>query len=160
MDSLTTPWRQSAQHAWASLAQGWRDLRQRAGGALTRFRRKDAEGHEDSAGWGLVSADLRVEDDRIVVRMEVPGMNREDLQIDIDGDQLSVSGEKHFEQESGDGSYRLLQCAYGSFRRDLTLPHAVDAQRTQARYRDGVLRIDLPRTDRERGRRIPVRGVD
>jgi HSP20 family protein len=92
--------------------------------------------------------------------MEVPGMNREDLQIDIDGDQLSVSGEKHFEQESGDGDYRLLQCAYGRFRRDLILPHAVDAQRTQARYRDGVLRIDMPRTDRERGRRIPVRGVD
>ncbi|WP_332751921.1 Hsp20/alpha crystallin family protein [Hydrogenophaga sp.] len=156
MNTLTAPWRQGAQHAWASLAQGWRDLRQRAGGALTRFRRGDAPGRDDDAGWALVAADLRVEDDRIIVHMELPGMNREDLQIDIDGDQLSVSGEKHLEQESGDGSYRLVQCAYGSFRRDLSLPHTVDAQHTQARYRNGVLRIDMPRMDRDRGRRIPV----
>ena len=159
MGTLTAPWRQGAQHAWASLAEGWRDLRRRAGGALTRFRHRDAAGREDDAGWGLVATDLRVEDERIVVRMELPGMNREDLQIDINGDRLSVSGEKHLEQESGDGSYRLVQCAYGSFQRDLTLPHAVDAQRTQARYRNGVLRIEMPRADRERGRRIPVRAA-
>lgn len=159
MGTLTAPWRQGAQHAWASLAEGWRDLRRRAGGALTRFRHSDAAGREDDAGWGLVATDLRVEDERIVVRMELPGMNREDLQIDIDGDRLSVSGEKHLEQESGGGSYGLVQCAYGSFQRDLILPHAVDAQRTQARYRNGVLRIEMPRADRERGRRIPVRAA-
>lgn len=160
MNTLTVPWREGARHAWASLAQGWHDLRQRAGGALTRFRRKDAAGREDDAGWGLVAADLRVEDDRITVRMELPGMQREDLQIDIDGNQLSVSGEKHLEQESRDGSYRLVQCTYGSFRRDLLLPHEVDAQHTQARYRDGVLRIDMPRADRSRAQRIPVRAVE
>lgn len=160
MNTLTEPWRHGAQQAWASLTEGWRDLRRRAGGALTRFRRKDATGRADDAGWGLVSADLRVEDDRIVVRMELPGMNREDLQIDIDGDQLSVSGEKHLEQESGDGSYRLVQCAYGSFRRDLILPHAVDAQHTRARYRNGVLRIEIPRASSDHGRRIPVQAAD
>jgi HSP20 family protein len=157
MGTLAAPWRQGAQHAWASLAEGWRALRRHAGGALTRFRRNDAAGPADGAGWGLVSADLRVQDDRIIVRMELPGMNREDLQIDIDGDQLGVSGEKHLEQERGDGSYHLVQCAYGSFRRELLLPHAVDAERTQARYRNGVLRIDMPRADRNRGRRIVVR---
>jgi len=159
MSTLTAPLREGAQHAWASLTQGWRDLRQRAGGALTRFRRGDAPGHEDGAGWGIVAADLRVEDDRISVRMEIPGMNREDLQIDINGDLLSVSGEKHSEQESSNGGYRLVQCAYGSFRRDLRLPHEVRAQGTQARYRNGVLHIDMPRVDRDRGRRIPVEGV-
>lgn len=159
MNTLTAPWRQGVQHAWASLAEGWRDLRRRAGGALTRFRHDAAPDREAGAAWGLVSADLRVEDDRIIVRMELPGMNREDLQIDIDGDMLSVAGEKHIEQDSGDGGYRLLQCAYGSFRRDVRLPHAVDAQGTHARYRNGVLRIDMPRVDRERGRRIPVHGA-
>ncbi len=159
MNTLTAPWRQGVQHAWASLAEGWRDLRRRAGGALTRFRHSDSPDREAGAAWGLVSADLRVEDDRIIVRMELPGMNREDLQIDIDGELLSVSGEKHIEQESGDGGYRLMQCAYGSFRRDVRLPHAVDAQGTQARYCNGVLRIDMPRVDRDRGRRIPVQGT-
>lgn len=159
MSTLTMPWRQGAQHAWASLAQGWHDLRRRAGGALTRFRHSGSRDHEVGAAWGLVSADLQVQDDRIIVRMELPGMDREDLQIDIDGDLLSVSGEKRIEQESGVGGYRLMQCAYGSFRRDVSLPHRVDAQGTQARYRNGVLRIDMPRVDRDRGRRIPVQGA-
>lgn len=156
MSTLTAPWRDGAQHAWSSLTQGWRDLRQRAGGALTRFRRGDAPGHEEGAAWGIVAADLRVEDDRIIVRMEMPGMNREDLQIDIDSDLLSVSGEKHSEQVTGDSRYRMVQCAYGSFRRELRLPHEVDAQGTQARYHNGVLHIDMLRVDRDRGRRIPV----
>jgi HSP20 family protein len=160
MSTLTAPWRHGAQQAWASLTEGWHDLRRRAGGALTRFRRSDAAGHEDDTRWGLVAVDLRVEDDRVVVRMELPGMNREDLQIDMEGDQLRVSGEKRVEQERGDGSYRLVQCAYGRFRRDLKLPHAVDAQRTQARYHNGVLRIEMPRVDRDRGRRIPVHAAD
>lgn len=159
MNTLTAPWRQGAQHAWESLAQGWRDLRQRASGALTRFRHNDAHESDAAASWGLVAIDLRVEDDRLIVRMELPGMNREDLQIDINGDQLTVSGEKHLEQESGDGSYRMVQCAYGAFQRDLTLPHAVDAQRTQAQYRDGVLRITMPRVDSGRGRRIAVQDL-
>jgi HSP20 family protein len=159
MSALKMPWRQGAQHAWASLAQGWCDLRSRAGGALTRFRHSDSPERAVGAAWGLVSADLRVEGERIIVTMELPGMNREDLQIDIDGDLLSVSGEKHIEQDSGDGGYRMLQCAYGSFRRDVRLPHAVDAQGIHARYRNGVLRIDMPRVDRDRGRRIPVHGA-
>lgn len=159
MSTLTAPWRQGAQQAWASLAHGWHELRRRAGGALTRFRRGDTAGRDGGASWGLVSADLRVEDDRIIVRMELPGMNREDLQIDIDGDLLCVSGEKQLEQESGDGSYRLVQCAYGSFQRNLVLPFPVDAQHTEAHYRNGVLRLAMPRADRARGRRIPVQGA-
>ncbi|AOF84776.1 hsp20/alpha crystallin family protein [Hydrogenophaga sp. RAC07] len=159
MNTLTAPWQKGAQQAWASLTQGWRDLRRRAGGALTRFRQGGSPDRAAGAAWGLVSADLRVEDDRIVVRMELPGMDREDLQIDIDGDRLSVSGEKRIEQDSGDGGYRLMQCVYGSFRRDVSLPYRVDPQGTQARYRNGVLHIDMPRVDRDRGRRIPVHGA-
>ena len=169
MNALTTAWRQDAQHAWDSLSQGWRELRQRASGALTRFRRSDdhkdrssqgtASDEAGGASWGLMAADLRVEDDRLVVRLEIPGMNREDMQIDIDRDRLSVSGEKRVERESGDGSYRLLQCAYGSFRRDLALPHPVDAEHSQASYNNGVLRIEMPRLEPGRWRRIPVHGA-
>lgn len=160
MGTLTEPWRHGVHQAWVSLAQGGRDLRERAGGALTRFRRKDSTGHQEGASWGLVATDVHVEDQRITVRMELPGMEQEDLQIEIDGDRLTVSGEKRSEQKAGDGTYRMVQCAYGSFRRDLHLPHEVDAQHTQARYRRGVLHIDMPRADRERGRHIPVNADD
>jgi HSP20 family protein len=77
--------------------------------------------------------------------MRLPGVDRENLQIGIVSDQLTVSGERRIEQENGDGSYRIVRCAYRSFRRDMTLPHRIDAERSQARYRDGVLHIEMPR---------------
>jgi HSP20 family protein len=167
MTRLSEQVRQGAEHAWASLSEGWRELLTRASGALTRFRRDGAavdaaspgaSGTFASRSWGLLAADIRVDDDRVVVRLEAPGMSREDLHIDIDGDRLSVWGEKRVDSEADAGDYRLVQCAYGSFRRDLLLPMAVDAERAGASYRDGVLRIEAPRLERSRGHRIPVQG--
>jgi HSP20 family protein len=125
--------------------QGCRDLCRLVCGALSRFRRSDDPGSEVASGWGVVTVDLCEKDDRVIVSMKLPGMNQENLQIGIVSDQLTVSGERCIEQESGDGSYRIVRCAYRSFRRDLTLPHRIDAQRVQARYRDGVLHIEMPR---------------
>ncbi len=168
MGTLTEQVRQGAEQAWASLAEGWRDLRTRASGALTRFRREErpaanaaaaAFGRFEPADWGLMAADIRVDDDRLVVRIEAPGMSREDLHIDVEPERLSVWGEKRVDSETHEGGYHLVQCAYGSFRRDLVLPQPVDAGHAVANYRDGVLRIELPRLERSRGRRIEVRGA-
>ena len=166
MSTLTERLKHGAEHARSSLAEGWHELRTRASGALTRFRREgartgDAEGPESplSAGWGLMAADVRIDGDRVVVRLEAPGMSREDFRIDMLDDRLVVSGEKRLDRESGSGAYRMLQCAYGSFVRELALPFPVDAAQAQASYRDGVLRIEAPRLDGGGGRRIPVRGA-
>lgn len=165
MGTLTEQVRHGAEQAWASLSEGWRELRTRASGALTRFRRDEpaagtaARGPLAAADWGLMAADIRLFADRVVVRLEAPGMRREDLHIDIDRDRLSVWGDKRTDSEIRDGEYRLVQCAYGSFRRELVLPQAVDADRATASYRDGVLRIEIPRLERNRGRRIEVRSA-
>lgn len=167
MSTLTEQVRHGAEQAWASLSEGWRELRTRASGALTRFRRDDravAGGSASSfdglgsADWGLMAADIRLDDDSVVVRLEAPGMRRDDLHIDVDRDRLSVWGEKRVDGEIHRGGYHLVQCAYGSFRRDLVLPQPVDAARATASYRDGVLRIEVPRLERGRGRRIVVQG--
>ena len=70
--------------------------------------------------------------------------------IEIGGDTLQVRGEKRFERESTEGRWRVLQCAYGSFQRSVPLPAPVRGEEASASYRDGVLRIDLPK--REPGR--------
>jgi len=166
MSTLTEQVRHGAEQAWVSLSEGWRELRTRASGALTRFRRDDraAAGASSAlerfgaAEWGLMAADIRVDDDRVVVRLEAPGMSRDDLHIDVDRDSLCIWGEKRVDSETFDGDYRLVQCAYGSFRRDLPLPQPVAADRATASYRDGVLRIEIPRLERGRGRRIVVHG--
>jgi HSP20 family protein len=169
MTKLAEQLKQGAGHAWESLAEGWRELGARASGALTRFRPggaavRDPEGGADSdlgglasGRWGVMAADVFDDDDRVVVRIEAPGMKREDFDITIEGDLLSVSGEKRFDHESAAGRYRVLQCAYGSFRRELALPAAVDTAKVKASYRDGVLRIELPRAEWARPRRITVR---
>lgn len=165
MNTFSENLRQGAGHAWASVAQGWRELRARAGGALTRFRHEGAR--EDSSGapggprgggWGLMAADVLVDDEHVVVRIEAPGMSRDDLHIDVERDRLSVSGEKRIERESGDARYRVRECAYGSFRREVMLPLPVDAANAKASYKDGVLRVEMLRLAGGGGRRIEVRG--
>lgn len=167
MSTLTERVRQGAEQAWESLSEGWRELRSRASGALTRFRRDDrvSAGEPAStldrfgpADWALMAADIRLDGDHVVVRLEAPGMRREDLHIDVDRDRLCVWGEKRVDREAREGDYHLVQCAYGSFRRDMQLPQPVDADRATASYRDGVLRIEIPRLERGRGRRIVVHG--
>lgn len=167
MATLTEQVRQGAEQAWISLAEGWRDLRTRASGALTHFRRDGGPATDDAgapgrkvlAQWGLLAADIQVDADQLVVRLEAPGMRREDLHIEVDVDRLCVSGEKREDADSRAGGLHLVQCAYGSFRRTLPLPLPVDAERATARYSDGVLRITVPRLAAGRGRRIPVHGV-
>ena len=84
-------------------------------------------------------------------------MQREDFYVALHGDLLSVSGEKRIDRDITQGQWRLVQSAYGNFKRDVALPVAVQANKTRASYRDGVLRIELPKSDEARRRRIEVR---
>ena len=98
----------------------------------------------------MLGGDVFEDEQRLVVRIEAPGMRKEDFSIEIGGDTLQVRGEKRFERESTEGRWRVLQCAYGSFQRSVPLPAPVRGEEASASYRDGVLRIDLPK--REPGR--------
>jgi HSP20 family protein len=161
-------WKSGLDHAWQSmsegLSEGWRELRDGATGALTRFRRaarNDAEdGDSDEppvAGrWGFLAVDLFDDDERIVVRLEAPGMKRDDFEIDLHDRVLVVRGRKRFQRELGSGDWRMVQCAYGSFRRDVKLPTRVQAGKAAASYRAGVLRIELPKDPSARPQRIVV----
>jgi HSP20 family protein len=172
MTKLAEQLKQGADQAWESLAEGWRDLSARASGALTRFRPAPASGpptpvHTAAAtpdpgplpfgGWAFIASDVFDDDDKVVVRLEAPGMRREDFNIELQGDTLTVWGEKRSDREVTRGRYSVVQCAYGSFRRDVALPVAVKADKTKATYRDGVLRIELPKADDARARRIAVK---
>ena len=141
---------------WDSVSEGWQRLRQSAAGALIRFMPGEAsnlpgksEVDDDfylpSQGWALLGGDVFEDDRRLVVRVEIPGMQKDEFKIEVLDESLVVSGEKRFERESSEGRYRVLQCAYGSFRRVIPLPTRVVADQASARYVDGVLRIELPK---------------
>jgi HSP20 family protein len=103
-----------------------------------------------------MAADVFDDADKVIVRIEAPGMRREDFNLELHGDLLTVWGEKRVDREASEGRWRVVQCAYGSFRRDVALPVSVKADKTKASYRDGVLRIELPKADEARARRIAV----
>lgn len=173
MTTLTEQLKQGADQAWESLSDGWREISSRATGALTRFWPTASQSTEAPAdkepdtpptgkrlgmgGWAFLSADMFESADKLTVRIEAPGMRREDFNVALNGEVLSVWGEKRVDREMGHGQWRLVQSAYGNFRRDVVLPVPVQATKTQASYRDGVLRIELPKSEAVISRRIAVK---
>lgn len=166
MTKLAEQIKQGADQAWESLSEGWRELSTRASGALTHFRPAPQSIANSAAapqqtgprmsGWAFLAADVFDGTDKVIVRIEAPGMHREDFNVTLNGDVLSVWGEKRIDREDAEGQWRVVQSAYGNFRRDVRLPAAVQADKTKASYRDGVLRIELPKSDEARPRRIAV----
>lgn len=152
---------------WESMAEGWQRLRDSAAGALTRFRpgetsnlpartEVDDQTYLPSNGWSMLGGDVFEDDRRLVVRIEIPGMSKQDFDIEVLDDVLVVRGEKRFKRESSEGRWRVLQCAYGSFLRSVPLPVKVRADQARASYRDGVLRIELPKAELGRPKRVTL----
>ena len=152
--------KQGMEELWGSVAEGWRHLRERMSGALTRFKRHGSEDDNlylASANWALLAGDVYEDERKIVVRLEVPGLEKDDFHIQVAGDTLIVSGEKRFEGEASEGHYRVLQCAYGSFQRAIALPGPVIVEDGRASYRRGVLKIELPKAEAARQRTIDIK---
>jgi HSP20 family protein len=155
--------RNGVEQAVDNLAQGWRALRDRTAQALTRFtpRTGSAGGGVDQVAhmasrWGLLVADVMEGDDEVVVKLEVPGMRAQDLDIQVVDDMLVVRGEKYAEQEDSHGRYHILECAYGGFERAIALPAQVDEAGARAKYTHGVLRVVLPKVIRAQRQRIEI----
>jgi len=157
--------REGVANAWDTVAEGWRHLYRRAAGAITRFiphkgKEKSPEESQEirvrSSGWGVLAAEVFDDDDRVVVRLEAPGMEREDFDIEVLDDTLIIRGEKRLSRERTEGRYHIVECAYGSFERAIPLPAEVEPEGATARYRKGVLRIELPKTAAQRRHHIEV----
>jgi HSP20 family protein len=169
MTKIAEQIKQGADQAWESLSEGWRELSARASGALTRFwpapqttanpPAAPQSAMPRTSGWAFLAADVFESDDKVTVRIEAPGMRREDFNVALNGDVLTVWGEKRIDREVNAGQWRVVQSAYGNFRRTVALPVSVKADKTKASYRDGVLRIELPKADEARPRRIAVQAA-
>lgn len=148
---------------WESLSEGWRELLSRNNDALTLFTRNNKNGARTENGalaafprWGLLAGEVEETDKEIVVRVEVPGMEKEDCRITIEGNVLCLSGEKRFKREEHDSTYHVMERAYGAFQRTISLPRNVDVDKAEASYRNGVMNIRLPKVADENGKTIRV----
>jgi HSP20 family protein len=109
-----------------------------------------------SSGWGLLAAEVFDDDDRVVVRLEVPGLDTDDFDLQVIDDYLVVRGEKRVVRERTQGRYHVSECAYGRFERAIPLPEEVDSGAASAGYKDGVLRVELPKSTPRRRRTIQI----
>jgi HSP20 family protein len=92
----------------------------------------------------------------LIVRAELPGMTREDIEVTVENSTLVLKGEKKFDPEVKEENYRRIERSYGTFHRSFTLPNTVDTTRVGADYKNGVLTIKLPFREEARPRTINV----
>lgn len=114
------------------------------------------------AGWVSLSdvelsprMDLVEDKDSVELTLEVPGMSVSDIKIAVDGDLLTVSGEKKHEADTKDRNRRVVERSYGAFRRSVSLPN-VDVAKIQATMADGVLKITAPKQAGPEAKQIEI----
>ncbi len=92
----------------------------------------------------------------LVVRAELPGLNREDIEVSVENSTLVLQGEKKLDTSVKEEHYRRIERSYGSFHRSFTLPNTVDASRIGAEFKNGVLTVKLPFREEAKPRTINV----
>jgi HSP20 family protein len=101
------------------------------------------------------AVDVAEEQDKILVKVEVPGMEEKDLKVSFEDGLLSVSGERQFERKE-DRNYHRIERTYGSFVRSFSLPRTVDAAAITAHYTNGVLEIAIPKKEEAKPKQIQI----
>src|SRR2546430_15590159 len=99
------------------------------------------------------SVDIYENKEQIVLEAELPGMSREDFDLSVENNILTLRGERHFEKSDETDNYHRVERSYGSFTRSFTLPNTVSGEGAVADYRNGVLRVTLPKREETKARR-------
>jgi HSP20 family protein len=111
------------------------------------------------AGEWMPAIDVSETDKEIVVKAEIPGMEAKDIDISLDGRVLTLKGEKKTEQEKKEENYHRVERRYGTFSRSFELPADVDANKVNATYKDGVLKLNLTKTKAQTVKKIEIKAA-
>ncbi len=142
---------------------GVSDLRNRAMQIVDRWlpeRVDDDENRAMTAFWQNLSGpavDIEDRENEVVVRAELPGLDKKDFDVEVEADRLILRGEKKASKERREGNYYYSESNYGSFHRVVPLPAEVNRDKADASYKHGVLTVTLPKTEEAKGRRIAVK---
>lgn len=139
------------------LVDGWHALRDKALQALTYFKPSDENETSADQRWAVLAADLVDHKDHLTLELEVPGMSKDDISIDLNDGVISIRGEKKSSSSRTVGSSVVTERAFGMFHRAVRLPCEVDAAKTTAEYTDGVLTVNIPKSSASMPRKIPIR---
>jgi HSP20 family protein len=107
-------------------------------------------------GW-LPPVDIRETDEALSLLVELPGLKREDVEITLENGVITIRGERKFEKDVKEENYHRIERSYGAFSRSFTLARNVQSDKVKATFTDGVLHVDLPKSEEARPRRIDIK---
>jgi HSP20 family protein len=120
------------------------------------------QGSEDDwalGGTWAPAVDIYEQDHNIVIKAELPGVDPKDVDIRLDNNVLTLKGERKLDSEVKKENYHRVERAYGVFTRSFTLPNTVDANSIKAEFKDGVLRITLPKREEAKPKQIQIQAT-
>ena len=106
------------------------------------------------------SVDIYEEKDHLVLEAELPGMKRDDFELSIENNVVTLTGERKFENKTEGDNYHRVERSYGSFTRSFTLPQNVTVDGAKADFDNGLLRVTFPKREETKARRIEITGGD
>jgi HSP20 family protein len=119
----------------------------------------DGRGMQGEGSFVPARMDVSETDNEIHVKVEVPGVKEDDIDVSLSDDMLTIRGEKRLEKSDEKENYHFTERSYGTFQRSLRLPYQVNPDRVRANFENGVLTVTLPKTgQKERSHRIQVQG--
>ena len=105
------------------------------------------------------NVDIYEDKERLILEAELPGMSRDDFEISVENNVITLRGERKFEKKTEGDNYHRVERSYGSFTRSFTLPQTVTADGASADFENGVLRVSLPKREETKARKIEISGA-
>lgn len=106
-------------------------------------------------GW-MPPVDITESENEFLIKADIPGMKKEDIKISLDENTLAISGERKEEKEEKGKNFVKKEKVFGSFMRSFALPHSVDAKGIKASYKEGVLSVNVPKSEESKPREIKI----
>jgi len=116
------------------------------------------EGNGDGMTWFSPLVNVAETDDEFEISVDLPGIKLEDVNVELRDNDLWITGERKEEHEEKQKNWHRIEHRYGQFRRVIPLAHNVDAEKIDAEYKDGVLKILVPKTESAKPKRIAIKG--
>lgn len=137
----------------------WRDmstLQHRINHVFNEPFFRSGDDDELSLGSWYPAVDMFDDDDKIVIKAELPGMEKKDISVDIENRVLTLSGERNYDNEVKEENYYRRERATGRFKRVFNLPADVDSDQIKADFKDGVLKVEIPKPEEQKPKQITV----
>jgi len=133
------------------------EMEKRLAALFGRVPRTDGDKEAMTVAEWSPLVDIAEDEKEYVIKAELPEVRKEDVKLTIQDDVLTISGERKSEKEEKGKKYHRVERAYGSFLRSFTLPEDADGTKVSADYKDGVLKVHLPKSEKAKPKAIEVK---